>query len=497
MGKISINKKKIKNIMVPIIQLLIIGGLILGVVYYALSKLPGNSVSISHGNVSGLQQQDSDNDNSDSDTPEQSNEYLIVVNASQQVVIIYQYSKDGKDKNAVKVFNCSTGSKIKKGTYKIKDKYSWLSANGIYWNQYNSRYDESCWFQSVNYFAPYHSYISTDSYNALGSKQEKGGCVKLTVGDAKWIFDNCPEGTKVKVIKNKNSKLPLEPSNPGTIPGYAGWDPSDPAEGNPWNFAENAKISVTSENVYVERGAGINYLANVIARDEEGNDITRDLSYKKLATTNECGEYKVKYTYKDSNGQKYKATVTYSIQDSLGPSISLSANTDDYEYKVSTKKEKKINTEDVQDEIINKVKKLVSSIDVDEVMSGSNIEVILPETLKIGNNIVKVAVTDNYGNVSRARLTIVIVYEKEDKSETNKTEEETTKKSSKETTTKSTENTTTKKNSSKKEEDTTTKSSVETTTKAETTTQAETTEPESELNTEQDTTNDSEQSAGD
>ena len=63
------------------------------------------------------------------------------------------------------------------------------------------------------------------------------GCVRLTVADAKWIFDNVPIGTLVEFYDS---------SDPGPLgkPGaqkissnekFRGWDPTDPDPNNPWN----------------------------------------------------------------------------------------------------------------------------------------------------------------------------------------------------------------------------------------------------------------------
>ena len=63
------------------------------------------------------------------------------------------------------------------------------------------------------------------------------GCVRLTVKDAKWIYDNCPSGTAVEVYdsedpgplgKPETMKLDKDNANKG-------WDPTDPDENNPWH----------------------------------------------------------------------------------------------------------------------------------------------------------------------------------------------------------------------------------------------------------------------
>ena len=75
-----------------------------------------------------------------------------------------------------------------------------------------------------------------DKYNKLG-QQASMGCVRLTVEDAKWIYDNCPSGTAVEVYDSedpgplgKPETLKLDKDNINK-----GWDPTDPDERNPWH----------------------------------------------------------------------------------------------------------------------------------------------------------------------------------------------------------------------------------------------------------------------
>ena len=62
------------------------------------------------------------------------------------------------------------------------------------------------------------------------------GCIRLQVTDSKWIFDNCPSGTKVEFYSSKNpgplgKPTFIEISN--NIE-KRNWDPTDPNPNNPW-----------------------------------------------------------------------------------------------------------------------------------------------------------------------------------------------------------------------------------------------------------------------
>ena len=68
------------------------------------------------------------------------------------------------------------------------------------------------------------------------------GCVRLTVEDAKWIAENCPEGTTVEIYDGedpgplgKPEAQKLDKSDPDYH-----WDPTDPDEENPWQQTETS-----------------------------------------------------------------------------------------------------------------------------------------------------------------------------------------------------------------------------------------------------------------
>ena len=72
------------------------------------------------------------------------------------------------------------------------------------------------------------------------------GCVRLTVEDAKWIYENCGSSTKVTFANDstigslgKPSTLKISGSS------YNGWDPTDPDSNNPWTDLLNITFNAT------------------------------------------------------------------------------------------------------------------------------------------------------------------------------------------------------------------------------------------------------------
>ena len=150
------------------------------------------------------------------------------------------YALDSKDNytQIVKTFVASTGlsGNTPVGVFNTR-KYSanWAELVGNVWGQYPIQIVGFFWFHSVPYFAPSNDRLEWEEYNKLG-QPASAGCVRLSVADVKWLYDNIPDGTKVEIY---NGPLPPGVSKPSAqkLPASDprhNWDPTDPAAGNPW-----------------------------------------------------------------------------------------------------------------------------------------------------------------------------------------------------------------------------------------------------------------------
>lgn len=159
--------------------------------------------------------------------------------STKQSVVAYR-SVD-KHWEVERIMICSGGWDTPQGTFRITDKYEYHSLFGSK-GQYCSRFQKSCLFHSVPiddealYQKEGVSRMRTGYYKRLGSYASHG-CVRMLCIDAKWIYDNCPPGTKV-VINRKAGPEPPEPpeliaGEPYESGGF-GWDPTDPDEKNPY-----------------------------------------------------------------------------------------------------------------------------------------------------------------------------------------------------------------------------------------------------------------------
>ncbi len=153
--------------------------------------------------------------------------YVIKVNKKKNVVTVY--AKDG-DKGyiiPVKAFVCSTGYATPTGTFRTPAKYRWHTLMGPSYGQWDTRVVGGILFHSVFYSRNRNNMtLSVSAYNKLGTTASHG-CIRLTAGDAKWIYDNCKLKTKV-VIYNSSSPGPLGKPKAKKLKSWHTWDPTDP-----------------------------------------------------------------------------------------------------------------------------------------------------------------------------------------------------------------------------------------------------------------------------
>ena len=163
--------------------------------------------------------------------------FYIKVNYQENVVTIYIKDKEGNYTKPYKAMVCSTGiATPKSGVYKMSDRGEWGMMVGRVWAQYYSRITGQILFHSVPYTSKSPNKLEYWEYDKLGTTAS-AGCVRLTVEDAKWIFDNCTAGTQVEFYADSNPGPLGKPeafkiSNaPESV---RGWDPTDTNPNNPW-----------------------------------------------------------------------------------------------------------------------------------------------------------------------------------------------------------------------------------------------------------------------
>ncbi len=164
--------------------------------------------------------------------------YYIEVIRNQNIVLVYGLDSNGNYTKLVKTFIASVGKPITKtplGTFKTSDKASWGWLVGNIYGQYFTRIHGDILFHSVPYEKKNKSTLEWEEYNKLGTPASKG-CIRMTVRDVKWIYDNCPRGTTVKIYDGSIPKGVVKPTAQkiSADSPNKGWDPTDPDKNNPW-----------------------------------------------------------------------------------------------------------------------------------------------------------------------------------------------------------------------------------------------------------------------
>lgn len=265
---------------------------------------------------------------------ETSNPYLIKVNRALNCVTIYKKDTKGNYTVPVKAMVCSTGgSNTPLGTYKTPVKYRWKLLMGDVWGQYSTRIVNGILFHSVWYYEQDPSTLSNIQYNKLGTACSHG-CIRLTCGDAKWIYDNCPIGTTVVIYDDYDSPGPLGKPTAQKLDtsNKTGWDPTDPSPDNPYN-KQNKEEDKKEEDKKEEKkqrtkptfsglksksikwGEKFNKLDGITAKDCDGKNISSSIKVNGDVDIYTSGDYKLIYTVKDSEGLETSSEIKITVKE--------------------------------------------------------------------------------------------------------------------------------------------------------------------------------------
>lgn len=138
--------------------------------------------------------------------------FAVTVDVRNQVVTVYTRDDNGQYTVPVRQMLCSSGTTKNPsdvGDWVLNGRKAnwctfpqWGNTYARYWTRINS----SIAFHSVIYTAVNNKSVKVSSYKALG-KRASHGCIRLTVADAKWVYDNVGAGTVVTIRED----LPEDP----------------------------------------------------------------------------------------------------------------------------------------------------------------------------------------------------------------------------------------------------------------------------------------------
>lgn len=250
--------------------------------------------------------------------------YCIKVNKRENVVTIYKVGKDGYYNVPVKAMVCSVGAEgnTPEGVFDLGGREKWLALEGDTYGQYAVGITGNILFHSVPYFTQNKNDLEIEEYNKLG-KSVSAGCVRLSVIDAKWIFDHCEEMTYVEIFESDYDG-PLGKPTAAVISsgGEEGnWDPTDPDRDNP--YMGDVPVILGAYDREVERYTDFDVASGVTALDSNGNDITKKMKVEGEVDEDTCGSYKITYSVKDKSGVESTATANLIIKDENAPILSV------------------------------------------------------------------------------------------------------------------------------------------------------------------------------
>ncbi len=236
------------------------------------------------------------------------NPYAMLINVNTGCATVYTYNNSGVYNKAVRSMVCSVGKgeSSELGSYVITEKSRWHASDDGKFYQYYSVFannDGGLALSSTAYKAQSASSLIASEYNKLGIAYTSGE-IRFSVDDAKWIYENCVEGTLVKLANNENKSDPLDVPDPMRIPKdakYQNWDPTDSNEKNPYN--KMMPVFEGVEDTYIIVNTTFDAYEGVVAYDSCGNRFEDGIKVDGKVVCTRKGTYVITYLFTDAMGR--------------------------------------------------------------------------------------------------------------------------------------------------------------------------------------------------
>ena len=255
------------------------------------------------------EKKDNNNTNQQQSTPTKSTTpYYIKVNIQANVVTIYKKDANGEYTVPVKAMICSTGeytpprtSKYPGTVYKMPGwRKEAQSLQGGVIGQYATQITGNILFHSVPYTKCIDGTKIVDKsslewweYDKLGT-YASAGCIRLTVADAKWIYNNVGAGTIVEFYSSSNPGPLGKPQTKKISSNIEnrGWDPTDPDPSNPWKNVkqEEKKEEKKNENEILSTNTEVTNSVDVPNTNTENNNTNTEINNTNTENHNQNNE---------------------------------------------------------------------------------------------------------------------------------------------------------------------------------------------------------------
>lgn len=240
------------------------------------------------------------------------NPYSIYVNRKQNCVTVYTYDENGEYTVPIRAMVCSCGKNngTITGTFGIYFKHEWHPLFDNVYGQYVSGISGDYLFHSVPYYSPSPDDLEVEEFNKLGTSASLG-CVRLSVSDTKWIYDNCAYNTPITIYDDDNPGPLGKPDTIKITDLKCGWDPTDDNKSNPY-YNKTPQIT-GAESCIIKKGGTFLPMGNVKAVDTCSNDITDKVVVTGNVVTSRVGKYKVTYSVTDNLHRSTSIDITVTV----------------------------------------------------------------------------------------------------------------------------------------------------------------------------------------
>ena len=256
--------------------------------------------------------------------------YAIIVNEYNCTVTVFTHS-NGTYTTPVRAMACSTGKNpiVAEATSSttgdapsysdvIGEKAEWVQLSDGKYYRYATYIGENLMFQSSPYSKESADSLIAEEYNKIGARATAKN-IRLSVEDAKWIYDNCKEGTTVRIV-NSSLKYFFPLGVPESLKLSENskslkYDPTDRDKKNPYN--KLGPVISGADDIVIESEKGYDLYDGVTAVDTCGNDITDRIRVDGEFDRNTEGRYVVSYYVTDILNRTTRVDREVTVTDNL------------------------------------------------------------------------------------------------------------------------------------------------------------------------------------
>ncbi len=254
------------------------------------------------------------------------NLYALCVNLETNCLTVYTYNEKGSYNIGVRSMVCSPAQDPSfYDTYvndnpedtafyhineKVGDANGWSDKEDGAYYRYRTTFSlndkDKISFTSCAYSKKSPSSLIAEEYNKLGKSFTEGN-VRLSVSDAKWIYDNCSPGTQIRFVSSGAKDVLGKPSTIKIAPecDVQNWDPTDADPKNP--FMNKKPTFKGMEELTVNLGSIADLTTGVEVYDTGMNFMGNSYKVDGMIPQDKVGKYIVSYYYTDALGRRGRA----------------------------------------------------------------------------------------------------------------------------------------------------------------------------------------------